>query len=150
MRDGTVSRLENVRAQMKILKLAAIALLLSACSSNNSVPSTSGGGGRTQPGSKAFTYTGKEQSFSVPAHVTKIKIVALGAVGGGHNGGRGGRTTATISVTPGQTLAVFVGGEGSGCAPVLTAAVVASPAVIVAAPVSVAVARPTCAREAMR
>jgi hypothetical protein len=98
---------------MKILKFAAMALLLSGCASNASVPSTDSGGDRTQPGSKAFTYTGKEQSFSVPAHVTKIKVVALGAAGAGHNGGRGGRTTATISVTPGETLAVFVGGEGS-------------------------------------
>ncbi|MGP8101692.1 MAG: hypothetical protein ACLQHL_13200 [Candidatus Cybelea sp.] len=98
---------------MKILKLAAMALLLSACASNTSVPSTSGGGS-AQPGNQTFEYTGKEQSFSVPARVTKIMVVALGAMGGGHNGGRGGRTTATISVTPGDTLAVFVGGEASG------------------------------------
>jgi hypothetical protein len=112
--DGTANRLENVRAQMKILKFAAMTLLLSGCASNASLPSNNGGGGHTQPGSKAFSYTGKEQSFSVPAHVTKIKIIALGGVGAGNNGGRGGRTTATVSVTPGQTLAVFVGGEGSG------------------------------------
>jgi hypothetical protein len=97
---------------MKILT-AVMTLLLSACASNTSVPSISGAGG-AQPSDQTFQYTGKEQSFSVPAHVTKIAVIALGGEGAGRNGGRGGRTTATISVTPGETLAIFVGGEGAG------------------------------------
>jgi titin len=69
-----------------------------------------------------FTYTGSggEQDWTVPAGVTSITIQASGAQGGGGgnsgpsagNGGNGGSVTATISVTPGESLAVFVGGKG--------------------------------------
>ncbi len=63
-----------------------------------------------------FRYTGTKQSFVVPTGVESITVVARGA-GGGKNGylqggGRGGRVDATVPVTPGETLAVFVGGEG--------------------------------------
>jgi hypothetical protein len=64
-----------------------------------------------------FRYTGAEQDFQVPANVKKITVIALGASGGpGRAGpleGRGGRVFAVIPVTPSETLAVFVGGEGS-------------------------------------
>ena len=81
---------------------------------------------------QTFSYTGAEQTFQVPTGVTSISIVADGAAGGGFaNGGPlreqvkhpkknhgrkaglGGRTDAAISVTPGETLYVFVGGEGT-------------------------------------
>ncbi|HEY2474010.1 MAG TPA: hypothetical protein VGI19_04330 [Candidatus Cybelea sp.] len=67
---------------------------------------------------KTFNYTGAEQSFKVPAGVTRIDVDARGAAGAGnynsgHHGGQGGRVRATISVQPGQTLDVFVGGEAS-------------------------------------
>ena len=72
---------------------------------------------------QTFSYTGAEQTFQVPTGVTSISIVADGAAGGGFtNGvtparktkaGLGGRTDAAISVTPGETLYVFVGGEGT-------------------------------------
>ena len=62
-------------------------------------------------------YTGDEQTFTVPAGVTSITIHASGAQGGsGFNGGgagaNGGSVTATITVTPGESLAIFVGGQG--------------------------------------
>ena len=45
-----------------------------------------------------------------------MTIQALGGQGGlgfdGSGGGKGGSVTATISVTPGETLAIFVGGQG--------------------------------------
>ena len=72
-------------------------------------------------GSKTFHYTAKEQSFEVPSGVTKLTLKASGASGpsqGGSScyftGGNGGIVEATISVTPGETLAIFVGGEGTG------------------------------------
>lgn len=64
-----------------------------------------------------FHYTGGEQSFTVPVGVKWITVVALGAAGGGHAGGRGGRVFAQLPVAPGERLAVFVGGttsNGSG------------------------------------
>lgn len=73
------------------------------------------------PHHRTFTYTGEAQVFKVPARVTKINVVALGAAGGAESGEtipyvshRGGRVYATIPVRPGETLHVFVGGEGTG------------------------------------
>jgi hypothetical protein len=61
---------------------------------------------------QTFSYTGEEQSFTVPMSVTAITVKADGASGGGPKGGRGGRVTATIQVKPGEDLAIFVGGKG--------------------------------------
>lgn len=66
-------------------------------------------------GHKTFSYTGVEQSFIVPTGVTAIDVIARGGAGGGkpHGKGRGGRVHAMLLVTPGETLAIFVGGAGS-------------------------------------
>ena len=65
--------------------------------------------------SQTFRYTGAQQKFTVPTGVTRITVEALGANGGpsGGPGGLGGSVTATIPVTPGESLDVFVGGAGS-------------------------------------
>jgi hypothetical protein len=60
---------------------------------------------------RTFQYTGREQSFKVPASVTSINVDSRGAAGAGHNG-HGGHVRATIPVQPSETLAVFVGGAG--------------------------------------
>jgi len=71
------------------------------------------------PHHKTFDYTGARQSFVVPDGVTKVTIVAVGARGGGVEyedrdiQALGGRVRAIIPVTPGEKLAVFVGGQGS-------------------------------------
>ena len=58
-------------------------------------------------GSQTFNFTGSPETFTVPAGVVSITILATGAQGGlgfgalGGAGGLGGRTTATVSVTPG-------------------------------------------------
>lgn len=58
-----------------------------------------------------FSYTGAVQTYVVPACVTEITIDAQGAQGGGPAGGMGGRAIATVPVTPGSTLYVYVGGQ---------------------------------------
>jgi hypothetical protein len=74
----------------------------------------------TTPVSVSFNFTGSTQTWTVPAGVTSITVDAKGAGGGGGNyfgsqtgtPGTGGRMQATISVTPGQTLNIYVGGRG--------------------------------------
>lgn len=64
-----------------------------------------------------FNFTGSMQSYVVPAGVTELNIDVLGAKGGdGGNGikpgGTGGRVRTTLTVSPGQTLYIYVGGIG--------------------------------------
>lgn len=68
---------------------------------------------------KTFSYTGKKQTFIVPAGVTKLTVVALGGQGGGVSyypsgniPGFPGRVYAIVRVNPGDKVYVFVGGSG--------------------------------------
>lgn len=70
-----------------------------------------------------FNYTGGMQQWVVPEGVTSIDVDVRGAQGGtaadyyddtGGPGGPGGRVETTLSVTPGETLYIYVGGAGSG------------------------------------
>ena len=68
-------------------------------------------------GTATFSFTGAIQTFTVPVGVTSVVIAAHGAEGGagGSNGagsGLGGLVTATLAVTAGSTLNIFVGGQG--------------------------------------
>ena len=74
------------------------------------------------PQTKQFDFTGGAQEFVVPANVCQVTVDAFGAAGGTFSsgqednqvaGGLGGRTTATITVSPGETLQVNVGGRGA-------------------------------------
>lgn len=65
-----------------------------------------------------FNYTGSVQTYVVPAGITSITIECYGAQGG-HGGpsttglgGLGGYAVGELTVTPGQTLNVYVGGQG--------------------------------------
>ncbi|MDB5225606.1 MAG: hypothetical protein JWL87_558 [Candidatus Adlerbacteria bacterium] len=66
-----------------------------------------------------FSYTGGDQTYTVPAGVTSVLVKAWGAGGGtGCNGGegpggRGGYTSGTLAVSPGQVLTVIVGQAGT-------------------------------------
>jgi Concanavalin A-like lectin/glucanases superfamily/Secretion system C-terminal sorting domain/Ig-like domain CHU_C associated len=72
----------------------------------------------------SLVYTGGMQTYTVPAGVTSIKIEAFGAQGAnGFNGGQGALggigaagayASGFLSVTPGQVLNIFVGGQASG------------------------------------
>ncbi|MGA8797879.1 MAG: glycine-rich protein, partial [Candidatus Cybelea sp.] len=109
------------------LGICAVAAMLGGCGSHSDngavLPSKSAvppvGANKGIPHHRSFYYTGREQRFRVPAGVKSIGVVARG--GGGANatgsrasGGRGGRVHAFIPVTPGEMLAIYVGGEGSG------------------------------------
>ena len=65
----------------------------------------------TQP----FTTAG-EHAFTVPAGVTSVQVLAVGGHGGTGNGGAAGglgaTATATLAVTPGETLYAEVAGDG--------------------------------------
>ncbi len=71
------------------------------------------------PALATFGYTGAAQTFTVPAGVTSVVVTATGAVGGtfvsGSNvyqGGKGAQAQTVLTVTPGETLTVYVGGTG--------------------------------------
>lgn len=69
--------------------------------------------GYAQQQTQTFNFTGSIQTWVVPPCVTSINVIAAGAKGGGSVGGNGARITGTINVTPGQTLNIYVGGQGS-------------------------------------
>lgn len=64
-----------------------------------------------------FSYTGAVQDYTVPANVRLIDVELWGGRGGansvGTNGGQRGRIKATIRVTPGEVLKVYVGQKGN-------------------------------------
>ena len=86
---------------------------------------------------ETFNFTGAAQTWTVPAGVTEATFDLYGAQGGGHPGeqplfraGLGGRATATIAVTSGDSIQVNVGGRGdlSPASEALTAVAPAHPA----------------------
>lgn len=58
-----------------------------------------------------YSYTGGVQTWTVPAGITTITIECWGAQGQGGNGGLGGYAKGDLSVTPGQTINIYVGGQ---------------------------------------
>ncbi len=64
---------------------------------------------------QTFNYTGGEQEFIVPTGVHVIGVTAFGGGGGASGtktGGEGAQVTGILTVTPGETLFVEVGGNG--------------------------------------
>jgi hypothetical protein len=61
---------------------------------------------------QTFSYTGYAQSYVVPSDIYYLSVIACGAKGasGYYSGGYGGCMTCKISVTPSETLYVYVGG----------------------------------------
>jgi len=98
------------------------------------------------PQTVTFNHTGAAQTFTVPEGVTQVTAVACGAQGGtgggedpnanpnlsdadslGGNGAAGGKATAVLPVSPGETLNIHVGGAGGDGAPVISNNPVAVP-----------------------
>jgi Glycine rich protein len=72
--------------------------------------------GATVPGPAAFSFKGSEQTYTVPAGATEIRLAATGAAGGsscGTPGGQGAQVSADLAVAAGQVLYVEVGGAGA-------------------------------------
>ncbi|MFN7990238.1 MAG: hypothetical protein U0529_22400 [Thermoanaerobaculia bacterium] len=69
--------------------------------------------------SQTFSFTGAEQQFVVPANASTVTIHAWGAQGAAATGsaagvgGLGGYATGSLAVTAGQTLYIYVGGQGN-------------------------------------
>ncbi|MGH3238656.1 MAG: hypothetical protein ACRDOH_36450, partial [Streptosporangiaceae bacterium] len=90
-------------------------------------------GGCTTSGNQVtctFTFTGAEQTFTVPSGITAVQVTAIGAAGApgltgaaaAPPGGRGAQVTGTIAgLSTGQMLYVEVGGAptstSAGCYP---------------------------------
>jgi hypothetical protein len=107
------------------LSSCVAAAMLAGCGGSQppiGAPNGANGVGYSPSHRRTFHYTGKEQSFRVPSGVTQVTIKASGASGpsgtaSGYcefTGGSGGVVKATIPVTPGETLAIYIGGEGTG------------------------------------
>ena len=100
-----------------ISKLKTLALT-SAISLLVLVPSFSSAAHAANTASKTFG-AGTSSSFTVPAGVTSLDLTLIGGNGAaGTNelsgrGGNGAKVKATISVTPGQSLNIHVGGNAS-------------------------------------
>jgi hypothetical protein len=96
------------------ISVAVEVTLLAACgpAGRGTLPSSSGFA-ESLRSHQTFTYTGKPQRFTVPSNVTSLTVDVVAARGGGQSGGLGGRVLATIPVTSGETLAVYVGGQGT-------------------------------------
>ena len=64
-----------------------------------------------------FSYSGAVQTYTVPPGASYIIVDASGAQGGSsasyNLGGKGGRMQATLNVTPGEVLNIYVGGAGT-------------------------------------
>jgi hypothetical protein len=74
-----------------------------------------------QTASHQFTFSGEEQCYEVPAGITTLGVVAVGAPGGGGQNDNpslpipasfGARVSGYVRVSPGQTIYVEVGGAG--------------------------------------
>ena len=108
--------MKNFSNLRSVLAAGAAMTMLASCAASQ--PPLMAPGANVQVPAKTsetFKYTGKKQTFTVPAGVTQLSVVASGASGpsgSGYVGGNGGMVKATIPVTPGEKLAIFVGGEG--------------------------------------
>lgn len=66
-----------------------------------------------------FNYTGSQQTWTVPPGVTSITATLIGGAGGStvgnsnSSGGKGGYLQATINVTSGNTIYLYIGGKGT-------------------------------------
>ena len=104
------------RQRLALLSTVTFALILSDCAMQSTPGVLAPNNPSVRTRQKTFHYTGKGQTFIVPAGVTKITITADGASGADTSygtGGLGGLVTATVTVTPDKALGVYVGGSGS-------------------------------------
>ncbi len=95
---------------------AVIGMLVGMVLTTGALVGTASPAGAATLPTQVFKFTGHPESYSVPADVDSVTVVASGG-NGGHGyrsvGGRGIAVTAySIAVTPGSQLRVVVGGDG--------------------------------------
>jgi hypothetical protein len=81
---------------------------------NGWINTSAAGGPISGYDSTTFNFTGTSQIFVVPAGITTVKIKTWGAQGGANwvnNINYGGYSYGELTVTPGETLYVYVGGQ---------------------------------------
>jgi Glycine rich protein len=121
--DSGAKRMRTQRHWAKVLKACAATSLLASCSGGYqaATPATEILQNAAPSGSRTFKYTGAAQHFKVPSGVTELTVVARGggtpsgdfpSSGPYYTGSNGGFIRATISVTSGERLDIFVGGHG--------------------------------------
>ena len=108
-----------MRKLIVVLGALSGALLLA----QSATPVQAAGSCETTSGTTTCTFspTGSEDTFEVPDGVSSVQVVATGAPGAvgftGGSAGRGARVSGDLTVDPGQTLYVNVGGAPTGVAP---------------------------------
>ena len=98
------------------VSICAVSVLMSGCGSQLPMAGQAPLSDPASKNSTKFIYTGQEQTFTVPQGVTKVTVTARGAGTPSNKyttGALGGLVKATITVTPGETLYVLVGGAGT-------------------------------------
>jgi hypothetical protein len=116
--DENAKRRNAMKSSSTLFYAGLGAILLTGCGGANvsapfaPAPNCIPGGKRVL---KVLQYAGKPQEFVVPSGIKCLTIDAKGAGGTatGPDGGLGAAIEATISVQPGETLAVYVGGTGT-------------------------------------
>jgi hypothetical protein len=97
--------------------LGATALTLTTAEVAQALPTNCAQPTLVGPVTCSYTVTGAEQTFSVPAGVTSVNVVAIGGAGGpsdiGVPGGRGAQVSGIVSTVNVPTLYVEVGGTGA-------------------------------------
>jgi hypothetical protein len=99
---------------LRSLAAAYLSLIAAGCNSSSVLSPTP----PAPHGSQTFHYTGEVQTFRVPSRVTGLTVTAYGARGDSEAMSSkpppralGAAVKATIPVTPGEALMVFVGGQ---------------------------------------
>lgn len=90
-----------------VLTLVALSVAAPAAAVTTSLAATAGS-------TVTFSYTGAEQRWVVPGGVSSLDVDVQGGQGGQNtsDAGLGGRAQATLQVSPGETLYIYVGEKG--------------------------------------
>jgi len=108
-RDGALARVPRARRRLVLSLAAAVAVALASLLGSSSALAA----GKI---TKTFHYTGEEQTFTVPAGVSGVEVLAVGGSGGSAEtiaGGLAAKASGSLTVKAGETLYVEVGGKGA-------------------------------------
>lgn len=116
--DGTGSALMTIILTINAGPALTLGTMPAVCAGVTSATIPFSGLSNVGPDTVTFSYTGSMQSWTVPSNVTSVKFDVMGAAGGTGNyagataPGKGGRIEGILSVAPGSSMNIFVGGQG--------------------------------------